>query len=117
MFLTMYTIYLTNKFHFCMRLYCNRLQLTSWRVRIKKVLHGSSAVTFFSSHAKMSSMPTTVLTNKKEIYLLRTIKQAYLNENPHPKKPNIFSSTSLNLMTSTVRVYYNDALISANENA
>ena len=29
--------YLTNRFHFCVRLYCNRSQITSWRVKNKKV--------------------------------------------------------------------------------
>ena len=30
-------IAVTNRFHFCVRLYCNRSQMTSWRVKNKKV--------------------------------------------------------------------------------
>ena len=30
-------LYLTNRFYFCVRLYCNRSQMTSWRVKNKKV--------------------------------------------------------------------------------
>ena len=43
----LYTCYLTNRFHFCVRLYCNRSQMTSWRVKNKKVRTRRSQVRDF----------------------------------------------------------------------
>ena len=42
--------YLTNRFHFCVRLYCNRSQMTSWRVKNKKVRTRRSRVSDFVLH-------------------------------------------------------------------
>ena len=36
-FLLATSCYLTNRFYFCVRLYCNRSQMTSWCVKNKKV--------------------------------------------------------------------------------
>ena len=68
--------YLTNRFHFCVRLYCNRLQMTSSRVKNKKVRTRRSRVPVCSSHAMASSgIYYSTEAHKNEIYLFYIIIQ------------------------------------------
>ena len=74
---TLFNVYLTNRFHFSVRLYCNRPQMTSWRAKNKKVRHEtkSSALTLCSSQAMTSSVIYgSTDARKNEIYLFYGIK-------------------------------------------
>ena len=71
----MLIIYSTNRSHFCVRLYRNRSQITSWRAKNKKVLHEtkSSAVMLCSSHVFCDLLLHTG--TKNEMYLFYIIKE------------------------------------------
>ena len=65
-------------FYFCLRLYGNRAQMTSWHAKNKKVQHEakSSALGFCSSHAMTSSVIyNSTEARKTEVYLFYVIKE------------------------------------------
>ena len=80
----LYLTFLTNRFHFCVRLYCYRSQMTSWHVKNKKVRHEkkSGIVTFCSSHTMTSSVIYySTEAQKNEMYLFYIISKAKTRKN------------------------------------